>query len=159
LLIIGRTHGHQQHLARRCAQREAQGAIAVIGIKPVVGGPHGEGGGHADSFVTRPGNLEEDLLLALQHDLPVVHAAGGVHDPVGFNQLGAGQTFIGLVRVLDFLVRQSGRFKICLACHPLYIVNRERGLRTAVSNQLRKQHLAFSTQHSALRRTHLALST
>src|SRR3984893_4999504 len=36
--IVGRADGTEQHLVRSCAQGETQGAIAVIGIEPVVGG-------------------------------------------------------------------------------------------------------------------------
>jgi hypothetical protein len=33
------------------------------------------------------GNLEEDLLLALEQDFAVVHAAGKIHQPVDFDHL------------------------------------------------------------------------
>jgi hypothetical protein len=42
------------------------------------------------------GNLEEDLLLALEQDLAVVDAPRGEHDAIGIDELLTGQALIGL---------------------------------------------------------------
>ena len=134
LRVIRRAHCHQQHLVRRRPQSQAQRAIAIVGIKPVVARLQGKARRHANRLMARPGNLEEDFLLALEQDLPVVHPPGGVHDPVGLNQLLAGKTFVGLARALDFLVRSSG-FGSVLVAIAFSIVNPDWGLRIAISSQ------------------------
>ena len=104
--IVGRTHGAKQHFIRRCAQRKTQRAIAVIGIEPVVAGLQHKGCGDAHGFVSRAGDLEEDLLLALEQDLAVVHAPRGEHDAVRVDELLTRQTLIslGLFRKVVFVL-------------------------------------------------------
>ena len=97
--VVARAHRLQQHVVGGRSQGQAERAVAVIRIKPVVAGLQGKGCGHAHGFMAGAGNLEEDLLLALQHDLPVVHPPGGIHVAVGFDQLLAGETFIGLAGI------------------------------------------------------------
>ena len=46
--------------------------------------------------MARARDLKENLLLALQHDLAVVHTPRGEHDAIGINQLRTGQALIGL---------------------------------------------------------------
>ena len=84
--IGARAHGRQQHLCRRDAQRQAQRAVAVIGIEPVLPAPESHARGGRDGFVARAADLEENAVLALQQDLAVVQAAGRVHHPEGPNQ-------------------------------------------------------------------------
>src|SRR5580693_1168337 len=71
--------------------------------------------------MARARDLEEDFLLALEKDLPVVYTPRGVHDPVGLNQPLAGETFVGLACAPEFLVR-----------HPFSIVNPDRRLRNSI---------------------------
>ena len=66
--------------------------------------------------MTGPGNLKENFLLALEHDLPVVDAPGGVHEAVGFGELFAGKAFVSLSRLLNS-VFCSGGFGIRLGRH------------------------------------------
>src|SRR2546430_6514975 len=78
--VVSRCDGRQEHLRRRHAEREAQGAVAVIGIEPVVRGTQHPAGGDEHRLVPGARYLEEDLVLALELDLPVVETAGEVHD-------------------------------------------------------------------------------
>ena len=73
-------HGLQQHFFGSHAERQAQGAVAIIGIKPVVPGPQSESGGGADGFMPGAADLEINPVLALEKNLPVVDAAGEIHD-------------------------------------------------------------------------------
>jgi hypothetical protein len=90
--IGGRADGLQHHVGGRETQRQAQRAVAIVGEEPVVAGAHGQGRAHAQRFMAGAGDLEEDLLLALEQDLAVVHAAGKNHQPVDFDQLLRAQT-------------------------------------------------------------------
>src|SRR6266478_6312927 len=96
--IFGRAHRLQKHVVGRNAQPQAKSPITVVRIEPVVAGLQRERGSYSDGLMASPGNLKENLLLALEHDLPVVDAPGRVHNPVGFDHLLAGKTFIGLAR-------------------------------------------------------------
>src|ERR1035438_4029560 len=91
-------HGAEQHFVRSCAQGETERAVAVVGIEPVVAGLQHKGGSDAQGFVARARNLEEDLLLALEQYLAVVHAPRGEHDAISINQLLTRQALIGLDR-------------------------------------------------------------
>ena len=71
----------------RDAEGEAEGAIAVVGIDPVVAGAQSHAGGDLDGFVAGAADLEEDAVLALERDLAVVQAARGVHDAEGADEL------------------------------------------------------------------------
>ena len=70
--VFGRAHRLQKHVVGRNTQPEAKRAIAIIRIKPVVTRFKREGGGDSDSLMAGAIDLEENLLLTLQHDLPVV---------------------------------------------------------------------------------------
>ena len=64
--------GLQQHVFDGDAEGEAEGAVAIVGEEPVVAGLQGQAGGDQQGLMAGAGNLEEDLLLALEHDLAVV---------------------------------------------------------------------------------------
>ena len=114
--IVGRAHGFQQLLVRRHAQRETERAVAIVGIEPVVARAQRQSGGHQQRFVSRAGDLEENLLLALEQDFAIVDPARQVHQPVDVDHLLVAEPFI--------LVAGSGlryrRFRLC-SCggHPL----------------------------------------
>ena len=102
--IVGRADTLQKHVVRLDAERQAQRAIAVVRIEPVVARLQREAGGHADGLVPGAGHLEVDFLLALEQDFPVVDAPGGVHEAVGLDELIARKSFIKLA-----LLRAVGR--------------------------------------------------
>ena len=77
--IGGRAHSLQQHRSRRNAQGQAQRAITIVGEDPVVAGTQRQPRAHLKSFVAGARDLEKNLLLALEQDFAVVHAAGEVH--------------------------------------------------------------------------------
>ncbi len=93
--VGGRAYGLQHHLLWSDAQRQAQGAVAVIGEKPVVAGPQRQRRTHLQRFVPRAGNLKKDLLLPLEKDFAVVDTAGESHQPVDFDLLPWAQIVIG----------------------------------------------------------------
>src|SRR5438445_6066736 len=115
--IVSSAHRLQKHVVGRNTQSEAKSPITVVRIEPVVAGLQRERGSYSDGLMASPGNLEEDLLLALEHDLPVVDAPGRVHNPVGFDHLLAGKAFVGLARLLNVAISYSGRFGIGLGRH------------------------------------------
>ena len=51
---VGGAHGLQQHLVRRDAQGQAQRAIAIVRIEPIVAGAQHHAGGHLDGLVPAP---------------------------------------------------------------------------------------------------------
>ena len=62
----------EQHLERRDAELQAQRAIAIVGMEPVVAGLEREAGGDQHRFVTGAADLEEGAALVLELDLLVV---------------------------------------------------------------------------------------
>ena len=90
------------------AEGEAQRAVAIVGEEPVVAGLEHHAGGGLNGFVSGAGDLEIDFALALEKDLPVVDAAGEVHDAESTDEFVAPET------------RGSGRPKCQVgdsACH------------------------------------------
>ncbi len=81
------------HFVRSCAQGQAQRAVAVIRIEPV-GGLERESGCDSGCLVAGARDLEEYLLLTLEHDLAVIHAPRGEHNAIGINQLLTSQPLI-----------------------------------------------------------------
>ena len=73
------------------AESEADGAVAVVRKEPVVTGLQRHSGGYEQCFMAGAGDLEEDLLLPLEHNLAVICFAGKVHEPVKLHQLVPGQ--------------------------------------------------------------------
>ena len=85
----------QEHLERRHAEHQAQRAVAVVRIEPVVRRlEHQAGGGH-DRLVAGAADLEEDQALVLELDFLVVDAPRQQHRPVELHELVAGETFEG----------------------------------------------------------------
>src|SRR2546421_292363 len=70
--MVSSAHRLQKHVVGRNTQPEAKRAIAIIRIRPVVTRFEREGGGDSDSLMAGARDLEENFLLTLQHDLPVV---------------------------------------------------------------------------------------
>ncbi len=112
--IVSRAHGVQEHFVRSGTQRETERAVPIVRIEPVVTRLQGKSRGHAHRFMPRAGDLEEDLLLTLEHDLPIVDAPGGEHDAISFNQLLGGEALIAFAGFLNIAVGQAGWFGICL---------------------------------------------
>ena len=94
--IVSRSHRLQKHLIRLGAQGQAQRAVAVIRIEPVIAGLKHQPRRHPNGFVSRSRHLEVDFLLALQQDFPIVDTPGGEHVAVGLDQLVTGKPVVGL---------------------------------------------------------------
>ena len=76
-----------QHLARRHAQGQAQGAVAIVRIEPIVPGSHRHGRGNLHGLVPRAADLEVNAVLAFERDLAVIQPPGRVHQAESANQL------------------------------------------------------------------------
>ena len=85
--VGGRADGLQQHVVGRNAEGQAERAVAIVGEEPVVAGTQGQGSADLQRLMAGAGDLEEDLLLALEQDLAVVDAAGEKHQPVDFDHV------------------------------------------------------------------------
>ena len=70
-IVLG-ADGAEQHLERRHAQGEAQGAIAIVGMEPVVAGLQHHAGGGEHGFVPGAADLEEDQALVFELNLFVI---------------------------------------------------------------------------------------
>ena len=86
--VVGRADGGEELLGGGHAEAEAEGAVAVVGVEPVVGRAEDLGGGGQHALVAGAGDLEEDLVLPLELDLLVVDPAGQQHDAVDVEQVG-----------------------------------------------------------------------
>src|SRR5260370_24577672 len=91
-----RSYGIQKQFVRRHAQREYQGAVAVIRIEPVIAAFHRHARGHQQRLVPGARDLKINFLLALEHDLPVVYPAGEKHQAIDFDALLAGYSVLGV---------------------------------------------------------------
>ncbi len=111
--IVSGAHGFQQLLVRRHAHGEAERAIAIVGIEPVVARAQHQAGSHQQRFMSGAGDLEENLLLPLEQDLAIVELTRQVHQAVNVDQLLAREPFI-------FFRLRDRSFGLCLGgCHPL----------------------------------------
>ena len=118
--IVARAHGLQQHVVGGRAQGKAERPVSVVRIKPVVARLQRKGRGHAYGFMAGPGDLEEDFLLAFEQDLFIVHPSRSIHVAVGFDELFAGETFVGLAGSLNIAFGYCGRFRVSLCGrHPV----------------------------------------
>ena len=90
--IVFRADGAQQHLERRHAELQAERAIAIVGIEPVVAGAQVHSRGSQHGFVSGATDLEKDQALVLELNLLVVDAARQQHRAVGPQQLVACET-------------------------------------------------------------------
>ena len=79
--------GGEQHVERRHAKLEAQRAIAIVRIEPVVARLQRQAGGDQNRLVTGAADLKKDLALVLQLDLLVVQPSREQHRAVGREQL------------------------------------------------------------------------
>ena len=70
--IVLRADGAEQHLERRHPELQAQRAIAIVRVEPVVAGFEHQAGGDQDCLVSGAADLKEDLALVLELDFLVV---------------------------------------------------------------------------------------
>ena len=90
--IVLRPHRLQEHLVGRDADLQAEGAVPVVAVEPVVGRLQQHRGGARDRFVPGAVDLEVDLVLPLELDFLVVDATGEVNVAVGGDQSGGVET-------------------------------------------------------------------
>src|ERR1700722_4604958 len=119
--ILRCSHRLQQLFFHRIAQRKTDRPITVIRKEPVIPWLQRHFRRDQQSLVPRAGYLKEDLLLPLQHDLPVIGPPRQVHQPVKLHQLLTSQS-----HAPDLCHRLPGLFNTCsrLSRHP-HILNNE----------------------------------
>jgi hypothetical protein len=93
-IVLG-ADGGEQHLERGHPEGEAEGAIAIVRVEPVVSGAEGNTGSGDDGLVAGAADLEEDQALTLELDFLVIELPGQHHRPVGSKQFVAGQAVCG----------------------------------------------------------------
>ena len=86
-----RADGGEELFGRGHAELEAEGAVAVVRIEPVVARTQSQPRGDEDGLVPRARNLEEDFVLPLELNLLVVNAPRQVHRAVDADKLVAAQ--------------------------------------------------------------------
>ena len=86
------SHGLEQHVFGGHPESQAQGAVAIVGKEPIVAGLEHHAGGGLNGLVSGAGDLKIDFALALEKDLPVVDAAGEVHDAESMDEFVAPET-------------------------------------------------------------------
>src|SRR4030095_1463900 len=74
-------------LVRREAKREAEGAVAIVRVEPVVASAEVHAGGDEDGFVAGAADLKENQALVLELDFLVVDPSRQEHRPIGSEQL------------------------------------------------------------------------
>ena len=84
--VVPGPEGAEQHLAGRHPELQEEGAVAVVGVEPVVARPQDEAGRDLHRLVAGSAALEEDPVLALELDLPVVEASRQHHRAVDRQQ-------------------------------------------------------------------------
>jgi hypothetical protein len=85
--IVLRADGGEEHLVRRHAERQAQRAIAIVGIEPVVARPQVHAGRGQHRFVPGAADLEEDQALVLELYFFVVEAPRQEHRAIRPQQI------------------------------------------------------------------------
>jgi len=89
--IVFRADRLQQHVVRGDAQRQAQGAVAIVGAEPVMPRPHHHARSDENRFVAGAADLEKDLALVLELNLLVVESSRQEHQPIGGAQVVGGE--------------------------------------------------------------------
>ncbi len=92
--IVLRSDGCQQHVARSDAEHEAQRAIAIVRIEPVVRRSQLKSRRHEHRLVSGAANLEVGLALILDLDFLVVELPGQEHPAVGGEELVGGEAAV-----------------------------------------------------------------
>ena len=93
-IVFGADAG-EQHVERRDAELQAQRAIAIVRIEPVVARLQREAGRDEHGFVAGAADLKKDLALVLELDLLVVELSRQQHAAVDGEELLAGQVGAG----------------------------------------------------------------
>src|SRR4029078_11291337 len=94
--IGGGADGREQHLLASHAELQAERAVAVIEVEPVVRRPQDKARGRHDRFMPSARDLEKDLVLALELDLLVVEPPRQEHGAVRTDELIAREARGGL---------------------------------------------------------------
>ena len=85
--VVLRPDRGEQHFVGGHADRQAERAVAIVGIEPVVGGLELHARGDEHGLVAGAADLKEDQALVLELDFLVVDPAGQDHRPIGSEQV------------------------------------------------------------------------
>src|SRR6185369_7094771 len=107
--IISRAYALQQHFVRSRTQGQAKRTVTIIRIEPVVFRLQGKRRRNPYGLVTRPRDLEKDLLLALEEYFPIIHTPGCVHPAIDFDQLLMSEALVSI----GFVVNDYDRLGVC----------------------------------------------
>src|SRR5437764_15139562 len=85
--IAGSANGTEQVIFGSHAQHEAQRAVTIIRIKPVVTRPENKARGGLDGLVSSAADLEKDAVLTFEKYLAIVEPPRHVHDAIGTDEV------------------------------------------------------------------------
>src|ERR1700733_5249703 len=92
--IVLRADSFEKHFVSRHAERQAESAIAIVGIEPVVSSLENETGGDEYAFMAGAADLEVNFVLALELDFAVVELAREEHRAINADERVAVETVI-----------------------------------------------------------------
>ena len=81
-IVVG-PYRSEEMVERDLADRERQGTVAIVEVKPIVAALEVGSHRNLDGLVSGPRDLEEDLVLALEGDLAVIQPSSRDHGAVG----------------------------------------------------------------------------
>ena len=93
--IVGGADGREQHLVGGEAQHERQRTIAIVRKEPVVAGFQRHSRGDEHRFMPGAADLEKDPALVLELDFLVVETSRQDHPSICFEEIVAGEAFVG----------------------------------------------------------------
>src|SRR5580700_5175317 len=84
--IVLRADAFEKHFVSRHAERQAESAVAIVGIEPVVSGFENETGSDEYAFMAGAADLEVNFVLALELDFAVVELAREKHGAINADE-------------------------------------------------------------------------
>ena len=88
-IVLG-SHRLKEHLERSDAQRQAERAVAIVGIYPIMARPENEPRSGQDAFMPRAADLEESFVLPFQLDFAVIDPPRKKHRAVNTKKIPPG---------------------------------------------------------------------
>ena len=122
--IVGRAYSLQQHFVGRRAQSEAESAVAIIGIEPVVAGFMVKPAATPMASWPAPEIWKKIFCWRLSRISRSSTRRERYINPIEINELLAGQTFIGLIRLLNFAVGDRRGFGNCFRSPSDFLIRR-----------------------------------
>ena len=92
-IVLG-PHRLKEHFQRCDAQRQAERAVAIVGIHPIMAGPENQPRGGQNAFMPRAADLEKSLVLPFQLDFAVIDPPRKKHRAVNTKKVPPGQALV-----------------------------------------------------------------